>query len=54
LKWPRDEDEAMVIEVDDDEVPTQGKGKRNTHNKELNLVLGSHPRPTGFLNTLGS
>jgi hypothetical protein len=30
-----DEGEAMVIEVDDDEVPTQGKRKRNTRNKEL-------------------
>jgi hypothetical protein len=30
-----DEDEAMAMEVDDDEVPTQGKRKRNTHNKEL-------------------
>jgi hypothetical protein len=30
-----DEDEAMAIENYDDEVPTQGKRKRNTPNKEL-------------------
>jgi hypothetical protein len=30
-----DEDEAMAIEVYDDEVPTQEKRKRNTLNKEL-------------------
>ena len=30
-----DEEEAMAIEVDDDEVPTQGERQRNIHNKEL-------------------
>jgi hypothetical protein len=35
LRAALDEDEAMAMEVDDDEVPTQGKRKINTHNKEL-------------------
>jgi hypothetical protein len=30
-----DEEEVMAIVVDDDEVPTQGERKRNTHTKEL-------------------
>jgi hypothetical protein len=30
-----DEDEAIAIEVHDNEVPTQGKRKRNTPTKKL-------------------
>jgi hypothetical protein len=51
-----DEEEAMAIEVDDDEVPTQGKRKRNTLplDRFMSLPPTSHVVPNWMTMTLCS